>query len=144
MGYNARMLSWMRALPNWQWNQYIITLASFTTFVGFTFVNPFLPLYIHRELGIDSLQEVAFWSGLLYAVAPLLSALSGPFWGIVADRFGYKAMVQRAILTFVIIVGLMGLVQNVWQLLILRVLVGLLGGFNALGLALITTIAPRD
>jgi MFS transporter, DHA1 family, multidrug resistance protein len=130
-------------IPPWQWNQYLITIASFTTFVGFTFVNPFLPLFIHRELGIESVQEVALWSGVLLAAAPLLSALSAPFWGRLADRYGYKAMVQRAIFTFIFIVGLMGFTQNVWQLLILRLLLGLLGGFNAMGMALITTITPQ-
>src|SRR5262245_3094801 len=127
-------------IPRWQKNQYIMTLASFTTFVGFTFVNPFLPLYLHRELGVESLQEVALWSGLLFSAAPLLAALSAPFWGSLADRFGYKVMVQRAIFSFIFIVGLMGFAQNVWHLLILRVLLGLLGGFNAMGMALITAI----
>lgn len=139
-----RMFSPNRDIPPWQWNQYIITIASFTTFVGFTFVNPFLPLYIHTELGINDLKEVALWSGFLFAAAPLLSALSAPFWGTLADRFGYKRMVQRAIFTFVILVGLMGLAQNVWQLLILRLLLGLFGGFNAMGMALITAITPRE
>ena len=121
-----------------------MTLASFTTFVGFTFVNPFLPLYLHRELGVESYQEVALWSGLLFSAAPLLAALSAPFWGSLADRFGYKVMVQRAIFSFIFIVGLMGFAQNVWHLLFLRVLLGLLGGFNAMGMALITAITPRE
>lgn len=138
------MLPNRSSIPSWQWNQYLITLASFTTFAGFTFFSPFFPIFVHRELGIESLAEVAFWSGVLIAAPPLLSALSGPFWGTIADRYGYRAMVQRAILTFVLIVGLMAFVTNIWQLLILRMLSGLLGGFNALGMALITNVTPKD
>ncbi|MBI5878625.1 MAG: MFS transporter [Chloroflexi bacterium] len=130
-------------LPAWQWNQYLITLASFTTFSGFTFFSPFIPLFVHSELGIESLAEVAFWSGVLIAAPPLLSALSAPFWGSLADRYGYRAMVQRAILTFVVVVGLMAFVTNIWQMLILRMLSGLLGGFNAMGMALITNVTPK-
>ncbi len=138
------VLSNRSSLPSWQWNQYLITLASFTTFAGFTFFSPFIPIFVHRELGIESIAEVAFWSGVLIAAPPLLSALSAPFWGALADRYGYRAMVQRAILTFVIVVGLMTFVTNIWQMLILRMLSGLLGGFNAMGMALITNITPRD
>lgn len=138
------MLPNRSSLPSWQWNQYLITLASFTTFAGFTFFSPFFPIFVHRELGIESLAEIAFWSGVLVAAPPLLSALSGPFWGRIADRYGYRAMVQRAILTFVLVVGLMAFVTNIWELLILRMLSGLLGGFNAMGMALITNVTPKD
>ena len=138
------MLPNRSSIPSWQWNQYLITLASFTTFAGFTFFSPFFPIFVHRELGIESLAEIAFWSGVLVAAPPLLSALSGPFWGRIADRYGYRAMVQRAILTFVLVVGLMAFVTNIWELLILRMLSGLLGGFNAMGMALITNVTPKD
>src|SRR5512143_2804601 len=96
----------------WQWNQYIVTLAVFITFVGFSFVSPFLSLYIHRELGIEDMREVALWNGFLFGITPLLGAFSGPFWGSLADRFGYKAMVQRAMFTIIFVLTGMAFVQN--------------------------------
>ncbi len=128
----------------WQWNQYVVTVAVFITFVGFSFVSPFLSLYIHRELGIEDMREVALWNGFLFGITPLLGAFSGPFWGSLADRFGYKAMVQRAMFSIIFVLTGMAFVQNVWHLLGLRVMLGLLGGINAMGMALITSITPRE
>lgn len=131
-------------IPAWQWNQFLFTFASFATFSGHAFFTPFVPLFLRRELHIGDTTSVAFWSGVFFGAPPLLSALSGPVWGRIADRFGYRPMVQRAVFTFIIVVGLMAFVTDLWQLLVLRMLSGLLGGFNAMGMALMTNIAPKE
>ena len=131
-------------LPTWKWNQYVITFAVFVVFLGFSFVNPFLSLYIHRELGIADLREVALWNGVIFGISPLLGAFSGPLWGKLADRFGYKRMTQRALFTIIFVLGGMAFATSVWHLFALRVLLGLMGGIMAMSMALITSISPPE
>ena len=40
--------------------------------------------------------------------------------------------------------ALMALAQNVWQLFVLRIVLGLLGGFNNTAVALVTQLAPKE
>jgi len=111
--------------------------------VGFTFVNPFLPLYV-QQLGVSDVGEAALWSGVLLGVAPLLAALAAPFWGSLADRYGIRLMLLRVLASFVVILLLMGFAQNVFQLLFLRMTLGALGGFNPMSTALMASSVPRD
>ncbi|EIQ51707.1 major Facilitator Superfamily protein [Shigella sonnei 4822-66] len=74
----------------------------------------------------------------------LFSAIASPFWGGLADRKGRKLMLLRSALGMGIVMVLMGLAQNIWQFLILRALLGLLGGFVPNANALIATQVPRN
>ncbi|XPE69113.1 MFS transporter [Shigella boydii] len=60
----------------------------------------------------------------------LFSAIASPFCGALADRKGRKLMLLRSALGMGIVMVLMGLAQNIWQFLILRALLGLLGGLS--------------
>lgn len=53
-------------------------------------------------------------------------------------------MLLRSALGMGIVMVLMGLAQNIWQFLILRALLGLLGGFVPNANALIATQVPRN
>ena len=54
-----------------------------------------------------------------------LAAILGPLWGRLAERVGMKIMVQRILLVIAIHWGLMYFVTNVWQMLGLRIFLGL-------------------
>ena len=127
----------------WRRNQYAVLVCVFVSFLGFSFVQPFLPLYV-RELGVSDLGEAALLSGVAFAVAPLLSGLLAPFWGSLADRYGVKIMVQRALVCFVVVNILLSLVQTPWQLLALRACIGLFGGFGPMTASLVTMGAPQS
>ena len=130
-------------MTQWRKNQFAITISAALIFFGYTLVMPFLPSFV-RELGITSKAGVAFWSGLLLSCSPLVSALCGPIWGRLGDRWGMKIMAQRATVANALIWFSMGFAQNVYQLLALRALLGLLGGFNSVSVALVTEAAPRE
>jgi MFS family permease len=130
-------------MTQWRRNQFAITISAAFIFFGYTLVMPFLPSFV-RELGITSKAGVAFWSGLLLSCSPLVSALCGPVWGRIGDRWGLKLMAQRATVANALIWFSMGFAQNVYQLLALRALLGLLGGFNSVSVALVTQAAPRE
>lgn len=140
-----RLRVWIPGLPTERWQQQVLILAvaSFISFTGFTFIMPFLPLYI-QDLGVQEPRAVALWSGVIFGITPLLGGLLGPVWGRVADRYGYKRMVQRSLGCFALLLMLMAFAQDVYQLFGLRFALGLVGGFGALSMALASAAAPRE
>ncbi len=127
---------------NWKRNLTVAWFGCFLTGAAFSLVMPFLPLYV-EQLGVSGHRELNMWSGLVFSITFLFSAIASPFWGSLADRKGRKIMLLRSALGMSIIMLLMGLAQNVWQLLGLRALLGLLGGFVPNANALIATQIPR-
>ena len=132
-----------RTFESWERNVWALALVVFTAFVGFQFFSPFLPLYV-IELGVTDPTRVALWSGALTAVTPAVSGLLGPLWGRVADRVGRKMMMIRSLVGFVVIVAAMGLVTSVTQLLIARVLQGVIAGFSVMAMALASVSCPKE
>src|SRR5204863_7920270 len=116
--------------------------ASFIGFMGFTLRMPLLPLYLH-QLGVADVGEVAMLSGLCLGVTPALTALLAPFWGRLADRFGRKIMVERSLVSFVLVMGAMGFVSRAWHVFALRAVQGLFAGYGALTLTMAADSAPR-
>lgn len=127
---------------NWKRNLTVAWLGCFLTGAAFSLVMPFLPLYV-EQLGVTGHSALNMWSGLVYSITFLFSAIASPFWGGLADRKGRKIMLLRSALGMAVVMMLMGMAQNVWQFLILRALLGLLGGFVPNANALIATQIPR-
>jgi MFS transporter, DHA1 family, multidrug resistance protein len=126
----------------WRRNQYVTVAMVFVVFTGFAFVIPFLPLYV-RELGVDRTHE-ALWAGVLIGIAPLLAGLLAPLWGRMGDRYGQKGIAIKALVAYVFLLALTSVVTSVEELLALRIGVGLFGGIGPLGLAMATSLAPRE
>jgi len=128
-------------MAEWKKNLAIMWSAQFIGMSAITGVISFLPLYV-TALGISDVNEVAMWSGILMGAASLCAALSNPYWGAMADRKGRKPMVEKILLLYGPIMIAMAYVANVYQLLILRILQGLIGGFTASGMALVISMTP--
>lgn len=73
-----------------------------------------------------------------------VSAFISPVWGRLADRYGRKPMCLRAALGMAIVLGAMGLVTNVWQLIGLRMVQGVFAAFISNSNALIATETPKE
>lgn len=130
-------------MHDWRRNQAAVTVAAFVGFTGFTLVMPFLPLYI-RQLGVTDVGEIALWAGLTLGVTPAITAACGPFWGRVADRVGNKLMVQRSLVSFIVVMSAMAYVTQAWQLFALRAVQGLFAGYGPLTLSMAALSAPRE
>jgi len=128
---------------SWKRNQTAITAAAFVGFAGHTLVMPFLPLYI-RELGVSDVGDIAIWTGMTLGVSPAIAALAGPLWGRVGDRFGNKLLVQRSLVSFIVVMIAMAYVTKPWHLLALRVLQGFFAGYGALNVSMAALSAPRE
>ena len=110
--------------------------------MGFTLVMPFLPLFFH-QLGVSDVGRVSMWSGLSLGVTPALTALLSPLWGRLADRFGRKIMVERSLLSFVVVMAAMAFVTRAWHVFALRAIQGLFAGYGALTLTMAADSAPK-
>ena len=130
-------------LEPWRKNLYIIWAAQFLAMMGMNLVVPFLPFYI-RELGVTNPEEVATWSGFVYAGPFFLSFFFTPLWGIMGDKYGRKAMTVRAVFGLAISQALIGFSPNVEMLFIFRMVQGVLSGFIASTLALVSSTTPRE
>ncbi|TMG28439.1 MAG: multidrug efflux MFS transporter [Chloroflexi bacterium] len=132
------------AAVNWRRNLAALWLAEFTAILGFSFAFPFLPLFLHRELHIPSGSQLAFWTGISAGVTGFALALTSPIWGRLADRYGRKPMLVRAMVGGGISVGFMGLAQSALQLTVLRGIQGASSGTVAAATALVATETPTE
>ena len=127
---------------HWQRNLWVCVFGSLTTIIAMTLLLPFLPLYV-EQLGVSDHAAIVQWSGVAYGAAFLTAALTAPLWGRLGDQYGRKLMLIRASLGMAIAMSLIGLSQNVYQLVALRLLAGLLGGYSSGSMVLVATQTPR-
>src|SRR3954468_3179767 len=103
----------------WRRNVYAVTAASFMGYTGFTLVMPFLPLFI-GQLGVTDVGEIAMWTGASLGITPALTAVLSPAWGRLGDRFGRKIMLERSMVSFVIMMSAMAYVTRPWHVFAIR------------------------
>ncbi|MHC5269910.1 multidrug efflux MFS transporter [Enterococcus sp. LJL98] len=127
---------------NWKRNLYISWIGCFFTGASFSLVMPFIPLYI-EELGASA-SQVNLFSGLAISITALASALVAPIWGSLADRKGRRLMMIRAAAGMSFTMGALAFVPNVYWLLVMRFLTGILSGYIPNATALIASQAPRE
>jgi len=129
--------------PYWRQNLIVCLLGSFTTIVAMTLILPFLPLYV-EQLGVKEHAAIVQWSGVAYGATFLTAALVAPLWGRLADLYGRKLMLIRASLGMAVAMSLIGMATDVWQLVFLRLLTGLLGGYASGSTVLVATQTPKS
>jgi DHA1 family multidrug resistance protein-like MFS transporter len=140
----TREISQSGGVPRgWQRNLYALTAASFLMFTAFGFVFPFLPLFI-AQLGVGGVQEVEVWSGISSFGQAIVLSIFSPIWGALADRHGRRLMVLRAAFGGGVVIALMGLSQNIWEFMGLRLVQGAMTGVVAAASALAISFVPRQ
>jgi MFS family permease len=123
-------------------NLIAISAACFLASVGMMVVMPSLPTLLQDVAGSDG-ASVGLWLGLAISVAPLMTALTGPFWTTIGERFGRKGMIERSLIAIGVGVALMSLAMSPTHVVILRAVIGGLGGVSVAALAAITASTPR-
>uniref|UniRef100_UPI0025862D02 MFS transporter n=1 Tax=Pseudomonas sp. TaxID=306 RepID=UPI0025862D02 len=127
---------------HWQRNLAVCVFGAFTTIVAMTLLLPFLPLYV-QSLGVSDPAAIVQWSGVAFGATFLSAALTAPLWGRLGDRYGRKLMLIRASLGMAVAMSLIGLAETIWQLVLLRLLAGLLGGYASGATILVATQTPK-
>ena len=133
----------MHGSEHWRSNLVVCLLGSFSTIVAMTMLLPYLPLYV-EHLGVHGHAAIERWSGIAYAATFLSAALTAPLWGRLGDRYGRKPMLLRASLGMAVAMSLIGLARNVEQLVLLRLLTGVLGGYASGSTIVIAAQTPRE
>lgn len=127
----------------WQRTLAILFIAQFFTALGFSTIFPFLSLYV-TELGSSTRLSVEFLAGAVFSSQALTMMIASPIWGAVADRYGRKLMVQRAMFGGAVTLLLMGFVRTAEELVLLRLIQGLITGTVSAANALVAATAPRS
>lgn len=130
-------------MESWKVNLISVWFGCFFTGLAISQILPFLPLYI-SQLGVSSHEALSMWSGLTFSVTFLISAIVSPLWGSLADRKGRKLMLLRASLGMAIAILLQAFATNVWQLFLLRGIMGLTSGYIPNAMALVASQVPRE
>ncbi len=124
-------------------NFHAVWPSLFATSMGLMAFLPVLPLYVQERFGIDDEAELAAWAGLIYGAAPFSAALAGPIWGAFGDAAGKKPMAIRANLAIAVTTALMPFMPTPWALLGMRALQGVLAGYVAPAISLVSEGAPK-
>ena len=106
-------------------------------------IAPVLPLYI-QHLGVHNPSGIAQLSGITFGVTYIISAIFSPIWGYFADKFGRKPMILRASLGMALVIGCMGFAPNVYVLIGLRLLQGVITRYGTACTALIATQTDKE
>ena len=130
-------------MESWRVNLISVWFGCFFTGLAISQILPFLPLYV-SQLGVTSHEALSMWSGLTFSVTFLISAIVSPMWGSLADRKGRKLMLLRASLGMAIAILLQAFATNVWQLFLLRGVMGLTSGYIPNAMALVASQVPRE
>ncbi|MCB8881088.1 MFS transporter [Acidisoma cellulosilytica] len=107
-----------------------------------TLLLPFLPIYV-AQLGVRGHAAIVQFSGLAYSATFITAGLTAPLWGHLGDRFGRKLMLVRASLGMAVTMSLIGLSTNIWQLVGLRLLAGIAGGYASGSTILVAVQTPK-
>ncbi|RRH88773.1 MFS transporter [Mesorhizobium tamadayense] len=128
---------------HWRRNLAVCFAGSFSTLIAMTLLLPFLPLYV-EQLGAEGHAAIVQWSGIAYGATFFAAALVAPLWGRLGDRYGRKLMLVRASFGMAICMSLTGMVQSVWQLVLLRLLIGFAGGYSSGSTILVAMQTPKE
>ena len=98
---------------------------------------PFFALILEQSLH----NEAHYLTGWFYVVPTAFAALSSPWWGKVADRYGKKQLLIRAQLGLAASFLLASFATNIWVFFAALALQGILGGTFAASNAYLATVA---
>lgn len=91
---------------------------------------PFWPLHL-RALGQLSPQALAWASSMAYAGPLVMAMCFAPWWGRLGDRTGHKPMLLRALIALAVTQLFIAAANDVWSILVARLVQGALAGFIA-------------
>ncbi|MFB1049750.1 MFS transporter [Paraliobacillus sp. JSM ZJ581] len=118
----------------------IVMLVSMFIQIAHFSIQPILSLYVNALHGPEN---IAFFSGIAFSAAGLGNLMMARNWGKVADRVGYIKILIILLFFAAIFYLPGGFVSNIWQLVILRFLLGItIGGIIPVRIAYIRQEAP--
>ncbi|MGG0718069.1 MFS transporter [Robertmurraya massiliosenegalensis] len=124
-------------------NLKIMWFANFFIAGSMTMVLPFISLYID-SFGDFSDKYVQHWSGITFGVTFVTAFIFSPLWGRIGDKYGRRKLLIFSAFGMAFSILLMGFVNTVWQLFLLRMFMGVFAGFISMSQAFISTQTPKE
>ncbi len=128
---------------HWKRSFNAIWIAELLAIAGFSTTTPIIPFYF-RELGIVDPTALKFWNGITQSASALALAVFAPIWGRVADSYGRKPMLLRAMIGGSVSSALLAFTNAPWQVFALRTIQGCLTGTVSAATVLTATIVPAS
>lgn len=111
--------------------------------IGFSCFYSFLPLFF-QTLGVSSPDAAGIWAGSATFTQAIMVAIFSPIWGSMADRYGGKLMVLRALFGAAICFIVLAAVVEPWHVLALFLVLGSLTGVNTAIVTMVSAITPKE
>lgn len=128
-----------RQYPHWRSNRRALSLANLLCGLGFSLAWPFLPLMV-RGLGVR--ENLETWVGYMLLVFYLVAFVVNPVWGSIADHYGRKVMVLRAMLGMGLAMLLVPLAPTPLWFAAALMLIAIFNGFTPAGVSLLVANTP--
>lgn len=117
-------------------------VCNFLVAASMTMVLPFISLYI-STFGHFSDEYVQRWAGFIFGVTFVTAFLMSPIWGRIGDKYGFKPILIMNGVGIAASIFLMGFMDHVHGLFLLRMIMGIVTGFIPTSTALISKQTPK-
>jgi MFS family permease len=121
----------------------ITVITQFVTAVSWSYVYVFIPFYV-RAVSPHDRQATLLWIGLIVGVSGATSAVTAPFVGAMAGRWRPKRLLQLGILFQGLLIAALAATDDLPALLVLRFLIGTIGGLSTIGMVVVSATSPPD
>ncbi|MDX1756486.1 MAG: MFS transporter [Marinobacter sp.] len=118
----------------------LVLFCHFTAALAALGMPPFFGFILADSLGVSA----GFLVGWSYVVPPVCTALTSPWWGRFADRFGKRVSLLRAQLGLALGFGLASLADSLWIFMLALVVQGVFGGTFAASNAYLSTFVRGE
>ena len=130
-------------MSHWRRTLYAVGAGELLAVAGFTTSTPITPLFL-QDLGVTDPTRLKMLAGLVQALPSISLVFFSPIWGGIADNYGRKPMLMRAMFGGTLVMLLMGMVTSPWQLLVLKTIQGCITGTIAAATIMVASIAPPE
>ena len=130
-------------MSHWRRTLYAVGAGELLAVAGFTTSTPITPLFL-QDLGVTDPTRLKMLAGLVQALPSISLVFFSPIWGGIADNYGRKPMLMRAMFGGTLVMLLMGMVTSPWQLVVLKTIQGCITGTIAAATIMVASIAPPE
>ena len=130
-----------RRYPYWRRNLLVLPPANLLCGIGFSLSWPFVPLML-RDLGVR--ENLETWIGYMLLVFYLVSFFVNPLWGGIADHYGRKLMILRAMLGMGLSMLLVPFAPTPLWFAGMLMFIAVFNGFTPAGIALLVANTPPE
>jgi MFS family permease len=111
----------------------VVVLSQFITAFSWTYVYIFLPFYI-QQISPYEREGTLMWTGWILGITGIASTIFAPIWGGMAAKVSPKRLYETGMLVQAGFMVLMGFTRSLPVLLLLRLLIGCVGGLSTIAL----------